>query len=119
LSLPVDLTEGKDWQATSIAWCPRDETGGCLRVHTQSTERASGASMSVFLRGYHPCGARDGAMLFDDVRVLDLGPGSQDLEYGWGWMSPLVFERVTCGLPRTLIGLRMSSKASGERERVE
>ena len=53
------------------------------------------------------------------VRVADLGPGSQDLEHDWGWMSPLVFERAACCPPRMLTRLRMSSKASGERERVE
>jgi hypothetical protein len=28
----------------------------------------------VFLKGYHPFATQGGATLFDDVRVVDLGP---------------------------------------------
>ena len=73
LSLGVDLTGGGDWQAATVTWHPWDETGESVWVHTQVTVRASGASLTVFLKGYHPYAVQGGATLFDDVRVEDLG----------------------------------------------
>lgn len=43
-------------------------------VHTQVTVRANSGTVTVFLKGYHPFAAQGGATLFDDVRVVDLGP---------------------------------------------
>jgi hypothetical protein len=43
-------------------------------VHTQVTVRAGGDSLTVFLKGYHSLAAQGGATLFDNVRVVDLGP---------------------------------------------
>jgi hypothetical protein len=43
-------------------------------VHTQVTVRASGETLVLFLKGYHPFAMQGGATLFDDVRVVDLGP---------------------------------------------
>jgi len=74
LSLGVDLTGAEDWQAPSVTWHPWDETGEDTWVHTQLTVRASGETLTVFLKGYHPFAAQGGATLFDDVRVVDLGP---------------------------------------------
>jgi hypothetical protein len=74
LSLGVDLTGGEDWQAASVVWYPWNETGEDVWVHTQVTVRASGGTLTVFLKGYHPFAARGGATLFDDVRVMDVGP---------------------------------------------
>ena len=74
LSLGMDLTGGEDWQAASVMWYPWNETGEDVWVHTQVTVRASGETLTVFLKGYHPFAAQGGAMLFDDVRVVDLGP---------------------------------------------
>ena len=73
LSLGVDLTSGVDWQAASVTWHPWDETEEDVWVHTQVTARASGETLTVFLKGYHPFAAQRGATLFDDVRVVDLG----------------------------------------------
>jgi hypothetical protein len=73
LSLGADLTGGEDWQASSVTWHPWNETGEDVWVHTQVTVRASGESLTVFLKGYHPFAAQGGATLFDDVRVVDLG----------------------------------------------
>lgn len=74
LSLGVDLTSGLDWQAASVAWHPWDETEEDTWVHTQVTVRASGQTLTVFLKGYHPFAAQGGATLFDDVQVMDLAP---------------------------------------------
>jgi len=73
LSLGVDLTGGEDWQATSVAWHPWNETGEDVWVHTQVTVRAGGETLTVFLKGYHRYAAQGGATLFDDARVADLG----------------------------------------------
>jgi hypothetical protein len=73
LSLGVDLSGGEDWQAASVVWNPWNETGEDVWVHTQVTARASGETLTVFLKGYHPFAAQGGATLFDDVRVEDLG----------------------------------------------
>jgi hypothetical protein len=74
LSLGVDLTGGEDWQAASVTWHPWDETGEDIWVHTQVVVKASGESLCVFLKGDHPFATQGGATLFDDVRVVDLGP---------------------------------------------
>ena len=74
LSLGVDLTGGGDWQAAPVTWHPWNETGEDVWVHTQVTARASGQSLTVFLKGYHPFAVQGGATLFDNVRVVDLGP---------------------------------------------
>jgi D-lyxose ketol-isomerase len=74
LSLGVDLTGGEDWQAGSITWHPWGETEEEAWVHTQLTVRANGETLTLFLKGYHPFAAQGGATLFDNVRVLDLGP---------------------------------------------
>jgi hypothetical protein len=73
LFLGLDLGGGEDWQATSVAWHPWDETEEEAWVHTQVTVRASGDAITVFLRGRHPVAVQGGATLFDDVRVVDLG----------------------------------------------
>jgi hypothetical protein len=74
LSLGVDLTGSENWQAATVTWHPWDETGESVWVHTQVTVRAGGPGLGVFLKGYHPFAAQGGATLFDDVRVVDLGP---------------------------------------------
>ena len=74
LSLGVDLSGGEDWQAASVEWYPWKETGEDVWVYTQVTVRASGETLTVFLKGYHPFAAQGGATLFDGVRVVDLGP---------------------------------------------
>jgi hypothetical protein len=74
LSLGVDLGGGENWQATSVVWYPWNETGEDVWVRTQVTVRASGEAVTVFLKGYHPFAVQGGATLFDDVRIVDLGP---------------------------------------------
>jgi hypothetical protein len=73
LSLGVDLTGGGDWLASSVTWHPWNETAEDLWVNTEVSVLASGTSLTVFLKGYHPFAVRGGATLFDEVRVVDLG----------------------------------------------
>ena len=74
LFLGVDLTGGEHWQTATVTWTPWDEPGEDVWMHTQVTVRASGETLTVFLKGYHPFATQGGATLFDDVRVVDLGP---------------------------------------------
>ena len=74
LSLGVDLTGAEDWRATSVTWHPWDETEEGVWVRTRVTVQTSGEVLTLFPKGYHPYAAQGGATLFDDVRVMDLGP---------------------------------------------
>jgi hypothetical protein len=74
LSLGVDLNGGEDWQAASVTWTPWEEAGEDVWTRTQVTVRATGETLTVFLKGYHPFAVQGGATLFDDVGVVDLGP---------------------------------------------
>ena len=58
----------------AVVWYPWDEPEEEDRVHTQVTVRATGEALTLYLKGYHPVAVQGGATLFDDVRVLDLGP---------------------------------------------
>ena len=74
LSLGVDLGGREDWRAAAVIWYPWDEAQEDTWVHTQVTVRATSEALTLFLKGFHPVAAQGGATLFDDVRVLDLGP---------------------------------------------
>lgn len=74
LSLGVDLAGGEDWRGQSVTWYPWVETQEDAWVHSQATVTGKGEAMTLFLKGYHPMAVQGGATLFDDVRVLDLGP---------------------------------------------
>jgi hypothetical protein len=69
----VDLSGGEGWQAATVTWNPWDETGADVWVYAQVMVRASGETLTVCLKGYHPFAVQGGATLFDDVRVVDLG----------------------------------------------
>jgi hypothetical protein len=77
LSLGVDLSGGENWRASSVEWYPWDETGEDVWGLTQVTVRATGETLTVFLKGYHPFAVQGGATLFDDVRVVDLWSQAQ------------------------------------------
>jgi hypothetical protein len=74
LSLGVDLSGGEDWQGASVTWHPWKETAEDVWLHGQITVEAGGEALTVFLKGRHPAAVQGGATLFDDVRVIDLGP---------------------------------------------
>ena len=73
LSLGIDLTGGKDYEAATVKWFPWDKTGEAIWLHTQVTIRASSPQMTIFLKAAHRVAASGGATLFDDVRVTDEG----------------------------------------------
>ena len=74
LALGIDLNGGQDYQAASVLWSPWDEGTEDAWVHTEETITATAPSMTIFLKAHHPQPAQGGATLFDDVRVVDLGP---------------------------------------------
>jgi hypothetical protein len=74
LFLGIDLSGGQDWQAASVTWDPWDETEEEAWAHTQVSVQATVSAITIFLRGHHPMAVQGGATLFDDVRVVDLGP---------------------------------------------
>ncbi len=74
LALGIDLSGGQDHQAASVQWFPWREVAENAWVHTEETVIATGPSMTIFLKAHHPQPAQGGATLFDDVRVVDLGP---------------------------------------------
>ena len=73
LSLGIDLTGGQDWQSPSVTWYPWDSDEEEAWVHTQRVVHATGNSLTVLLKGFHPAAVQGGATFFDDVRVVDLG----------------------------------------------
>jgi hypothetical protein len=74
LSLGVDLIGREDWRAASVTWHPWQETAEDIWLHTEVTARASGETLTIFLKEWHPLAVQGGATLFDDVQVVDLGP---------------------------------------------
>jgi hypothetical protein len=70
----TELTAGEDWQAASVTWHPWQETGEDVWVHTEVIVRATGETLTIFLKGRHPLAVQGGATLFDDVSVRDLWP---------------------------------------------
>lgn len=73
LFLGIDLTGGGNYQAATVQWFPWSETGEATWLHTQATARATGTTMTIFLKAVHRVAAGGGATLFDDVSVTDLG----------------------------------------------
>lgn len=73
LYLGVDLTGGGNWQAATVQWFPWNETSEATWLHTQATVRATGTTMTIFLKAVHRIAAGGGATLFDDVSIIDLG----------------------------------------------
>lgn len=73
LYLGVDLTGGSDYQAATVQWSPWRETVDAQWLRTEVTIRATGPTMTIFLKAAHRVAAGGGATLFDDVSVTDLG----------------------------------------------
>ncbi|RME73563.1 MAG: hypothetical protein D6784_11760 [Chloroflexi bacterium] len=71
--LGVDLTGGTDWQADTVQWFPWDNAAEDTWVQTEETVTATGKSMTIFIRGYHPTAEQGGKTVIDNVQVEDLG----------------------------------------------
>lgn len=73
--LGVDLSGGTAWNGESVQWFPWDSSAEDTWVATEETVTATGQSMTIFIRGYHPVAEQGGKTVIDNVSVTDLGPG--------------------------------------------
>lgn len=71
--LGVDLTGGADWQADSVQWFSWDDSAEDTWAATEETVTASGDSLTIFIRGFHPLAEQGGKTVIDNVSVTDLG----------------------------------------------
>lgn len=75
VSLGIDLTGGTDWQAASVQWFPWDEDKDDAWAKTEETVTATGPSMTIFIKGFHPYPEPGGTLRLDSITITDLGPG--------------------------------------------
>lgn len=75
VSLGVDLTGGGDWLAESVQWTPWDDATEDAWSKTEEIVTATGESMTIFIKGFHPRPEGGGALRIDSVTITDLGPG--------------------------------------------
>jgi hypothetical protein len=73
MALGVDLTGGTEWSAESVQWFPWDGTAEDTWLLTEKTVTATGESMTIFIKGFHPQGDQGGKTVIDNVSVTDLG----------------------------------------------
>jgi hypothetical protein len=73
MSLGGDLTGGGDWGAASVQWFPWDGDAEDTWLPTEETVTATGESMTIFIKGFHPQGDQGGKTVIDNVSVTDLG----------------------------------------------
>jgi hypothetical protein len=71
--LGVEMNGATDWQAESIEWFPWDDPAEDSWVSTEVTVSATGDSMTVFVRGYHPLAEQGGKTVVDTISITDLG----------------------------------------------
>ncbi len=72
--LGVDLTGGTEWSAETVEWFPWDSETEDTWGETEETVTATGETMTLFLRGFHPAADQGGKSVLDNVSVTDLGP---------------------------------------------
>jgi hypothetical protein len=72
--LGVDLSGGVSWEAGSLQWFPWRENSENRWAATAETVTATGPTMTVYIKGFHPNAEQGGATFVDNVTVTDLGP---------------------------------------------
>lgn len=72
--LGVDLTGNTDWTAETVNWFPWDSDGEDSWNLTEKTVTASGESLTIFIRGFHPLAEQGGKTVIDSVSITDEGP---------------------------------------------
>lgn len=72
--LGIDYTGGTAWDAETVEWYPWDEGIEDAWTATEETVTASGESMTIFIRGFHPMADQGGKTVIDNVSVVHLGP---------------------------------------------
>lgn len=73
MALGIDLTGGTAWNAETVQWFPWDNGAEDTWVATEETVTATGESMTIFIKGYHPLAEQGGKTVIDNVSVTDLG----------------------------------------------
>ncbi|MFQ5610849.1 MAG: hypothetical protein ACE5H9_01805 [Anaerolineae bacterium] len=71
--LGVDLEGGVNWESESVQWFPWDAPSADTWAATRETITATGSTMTVFIKGFHPAAEQGGATYIDNVSVTDLG----------------------------------------------
>lgn len=72
--LGVDYGGGTAWDAGTVEWFPWDEGAEDTWTATEETVTATGESLTIFIRGFHPMADQGGKTVIDDVSILHLGP---------------------------------------------
>lgn len=74
MALGLDLTGGGDWTSGTVQWFPWDNTAEDTWNPTEETITATGESVTIFIKGFHPMADQGGKTVVDTVSVTDLGP---------------------------------------------
>ncbi|MCB0208086.1 MAG: hypothetical protein KDJ52_02075 [Anaerolineae bacterium] len=75
VSLGIDLNGGGDWMSESVQWVPWDDETEDDWSRTEETVTATGGSITIFIKGFHPRPEGGGALRIDNITITDLGPG--------------------------------------------
>jgi hypothetical protein len=72
--LGVDLSGGTVWNTETVQWFPWDNNAEDTWNATEETITATGETMTIFIRGFHPMAEQGGKTVIDNVMVTHLGP---------------------------------------------
>ena len=73
MALGVDLTGSTDWTAKTVQWFAWDNPAEDTWAVTEETVIATGESMTIFIKGFHPQADQGGKTVIDNVSITDLG----------------------------------------------
>jgi hypothetical protein len=73
MALGVDLNGGGDWTSGTVQWFAWDTDPEDTWNLTEETITATGESLTIFIKGYHPMADQGGKTVIDNVSVTDLG----------------------------------------------
>ena len=73
MALGVDLSGDTVWYADTVQWFPWDNGAEDTWAATEETVTATGESMTIFIKGFHPLAEQGGKTVIDNVSVTDLG----------------------------------------------
>lgn len=71
--LGIDPTGGADWQAETVQWFPWDDDAEDQWSKTEETVIATGESMTIFIKGFHPAPDGGGALRIDSISIIEEG----------------------------------------------
>jgi hypothetical protein len=68
MTLGIDLTGGTAWNAETVQWFLWDGSAEDTWVPTEEIVTATGESMTIFIKGFHPMADQGGKTVIDNVR---------------------------------------------------